>query len=81
MPSTFGLDGVGGVFRLADIDDAVDVEGDLLAVGAPVLVAEAVGVFAVKLGGKGVVAVGDGLLVDFVLAGRVGDLSREGMWC
>jgi hypothetical protein len=55
----------------------MDVEGDFLAVCAPVLVAEAVGVFAVVLGGKGVVAVGDGLLVDFVLARGVCDLSKE----
>lgn len=71
---TFGLEGIDGVFAFADVDYAVDVERDLLAVGAPVLVAEAVGVFAVMEGGIGVVAVGDGALVDFVLAARVGDL-------
>lgn len=73
---TFGLEGVDGVFAFADVDYAVNVERDLLAVGAPVLVAEAVGVFAVMEGGIGVVAVGDGALVDFVLAARVGDLSQ-----
>ena len=31
-----------GRVGLGDVDDAVDVEGDLLAVGAPMLVAEAV---------------------------------------
>jgi hypothetical protein len=74
---TFTVEGIGGDIRLADIDDAVDVERDLLGVGAPVLVAEAVGVFAVVLGSEGVVAVGDGLLVGLVLAVGVGDLSRS----
>jgi len=65
---TFRLDGIGGHLRLADVNDAVDVERHLLAVGAPVLVAEAVRVLSVSLGGEGVVAVGDGLLVDLVAA-------------
>lgn len=57
-----------------DIDDTVDVEGDLLAVGTPVLITEAVGVLAVVLGLEGEIAVGDGLFVYFVLGNWVGDL-------
>ena len=71
---TLGFQGVLLEFLLADVDDAVDVEGDLLAVGTPVLVAKAVGVFAVHLGVEAVVAVGDGLFVDLVLANGVDDL-------
>ena len=52
----------------------MDVEGDLLAVGAPVLVAETVHVLAVVLGVEGVVAVGHGLLHGLVLAEGVCDL-------
>jgi len=52
----------------------VDVEGDLLGVGTPVLVAEAVGVLSVVLGVEGVVAVADALVVDLVAAAGVLDL-------
>jgi hypothetical protein len=41
-----------------------------------VLVTEAVDVLAVVLGVEGEVAVRDRLVVDFVLADRVGDLKR-----
>lgn len=71
---TFRLQRVLRRLGLGDVDDPVDVEGDLLAGRAPVLVAEAVGVFAVVPGLEGVVAVGGGLLVDLVLAVGVGDL-------
>jgi len=54
----------------------VHVEGDFLGRSAPVLVAEAVDVLAVVLGVEREVAVGDGLVVDFVLADWVGDLGR-----
>lgn len=47
------LERVLGRVGLGDVDDAVDVERDFFAVGAPVLVAEAVGVLAVVLGFKG----------------------------
>lgn len=52
----------------------MDVEGDLLAVGAPVLVTKAVGVFAIVLGLEVVIAIGDGLFVDFVTTNWIGDL-------
>lgn len=42
--------------RLVDVDDTVDVERDLLAVGVPMLVPEAVGELAVLLGRECVVA-------------------------
>lgn len=74
-PRTFDFNGIGRQFRLGDIDDAVDIERDLLGVGAPVLVAEAVGVFAIAMGGKGVVAVGHASFLYLVIAGRIGDLN------
>ncbi len=58
----------------------MDIEGYFLAVGAPVLVTEAVGVLAVVLGVEAVVAVGDGLFVDLVLANGVCDLFRWEAW-
>lgn len=58
----------------------MDVEGDLLTVGSPMLVAEAVVVLSVGASNNGVVAVGDGFFVDDVLAIRIGDLST-GMKC
>lgn len=61
---------------LGYVDDAVHVEGDFLGVGAPVLVVEAVGVFAVFGGGEGVVAAGDAAFVDLVAAGGGLDLKR-----
>ncbi len=77
---TFGIQRIRLVLGFADVDDTVDVERDFLAVGAPVLVAEAVGVFAVVLGVEAVVAAGYRLLVDFVLANGVCDLFRWGVW-
>lgn len=77
---TFGIQRIRLVLGLADVDDTVDIEGDFLAVGAPVLVAKAVGVFAVVLGVEAVVAAGYRLLVDFVLANGVCDLFRWGIW-
>lgn len=73
---TFGLERIAGAVCFVDIYDAVDVEGDLLGVGDPVLVAEAVGVFAVVDGREGVIAVGNCPLVDLVLAYGVHDLSK-----
>lgn len=61
-------------FRLGNVDDAVDVEGYLLRVGAPMFVVEAVGVFAVFFCGKGVVAPRYSALVDFVGVGGCLDL-------
>lgn len=72
---TFSLQGILWRVRFGDVDNAVDVEGDLLAGRAPVLVAKAVEIFTVVLGIEGVVAVGGGLLKDFVLADWVCDLT------
>jgi len=68
---------VEGVLRsvgLRYIHDTVYVKGNLLGGSTPVLVAEAVDVFAVMLGFEGEVAVGGGLFKDFVLADGVGNL-------
>jgi hypothetical protein len=70
------LEGILWAVAFRDIDDTVDIEGNLFAVGTPVLVAEAVGVLAVVLGLEGEVAGRDGLFVDLVLGNRVGDLLR-----
>lgn len=60
------------------IDDAVDVERNLLAVCAPVLVAKAVGEFTVVFRVERVVAVRYTLLESLVLADGVRDLGDEG---
>jgi hypothetical protein len=60
---------------LAHVDNSVDVEGNLLGVGTPMLVTEAVDVFAIMFGSEGVVTVGDALFVRLVLTRGIGDLS------
>lgn len=71
---TLGLQRVLFGLVLRNVYYAVDVERDLLGVGAPVLVAEAIEVLAIMLGVEGVVAVGHVLLEGFVLAHGVRDL-------
>jgi hypothetical protein len=61
---------------LGDVDDAVDVEADLLCVGRPVFVAEAVEVASIHVGGKAMIAAADGALVDLVCVGWVLDLQN-----
>jgi hypothetical protein len=60
---------------LGDVDNTVHVEGYLLAVRAPVLVAEAVDVLAVVLRVEGVVAVRYVLLEGLILARGIRDLD------
>lgn len=57
---TFGLEGILRSFALRNVDNAVDVEADFLSTCGPVLIAEAVGVFAIATGVKAVVARRDG---------------------
>jgi hypothetical protein len=59
---------------LRHVDDSVDIEGNFFGVCAPVLVVEAVGVFAVFEGGEGVVAGGHAAFVNLVGAGGGFDL-------
>jgi len=63
--SDFPFQGILRRFRFGHVDNAVDVEGHLLGVGAPMFVVEAVRVFAVFFGGEGVIAARDTTLVDF----------------
>ena len=62
---------------LGHVDDAVDVEGDVLRGGRPLLVAEAVDEFAVQRGVEAVVARGYAELGDYVPAGGVLNLWWE----
>jgi len=62
---------------LGHVDNAVNVEADLLRVRGPVLVAEAVLEFAVMGCGERVVAGADRALVDFECVGGVLDLRCE----
>jgi hypothetical protein len=71
---TFRLKRILREFRFGDVDDSVDVEGDLLGVRGPALIAEAVDVFAVGVCGERVVFRGDGLLVVLAVLGGVFDL-------
>jgi hypothetical protein len=59
------------------VDDAVHVEADFLCVRAPVLVVEAICVFAVLGRREGVVAGRDAALVDLVASGGSLDLSQS----
>lgn len=74
---TLLLQGVLRRFRLGDVDYAVYVERDLLCVGAPMLVVEAVCVFAVFRRVEGVVAGGHAALVDLVAARWCLDLDTS----
>lgn len=55
----------------------MDVEGDFFRVGGPALVAEAVGVFAVSVRGKGVILVRDGLFVVLAVPQGILNLQRD----
>jgi hypothetical protein len=76
-PLTLLLQRVLGRFRLRDVDYAVHVEGHLLGVGAPVLVVEAVCVFAVLLSVECVVAGGHAAFVDLVVVMGCFDLRTS----
>lgn len=71
---TLFLDGVTGHVALIDVNHTVNVERNLLAVGTPVLVAEAVRVLAILLGCEGVVAGRHGLVVELITVRGVDDL-------
>ena len=58
-------------FTFGNVDDAVDIEGNLFCGGGPVFVGEAVNIFAVGVSVEGVVARGDGALMDEVVASGV----------
>jgi len=70
---TFCFQRIGRYLRLRHIDDAMDIKRDFLGRRAPMVVAEAVEVFAVVLGIEGVVARRDAAFVDLV--GIVGVLD------
>jgi hypothetical protein len=71
---TLLLQGVLRRLGLGHVDDAVDVERNLLGVCAPVLVVEAVDVLAVLGGVERVVAGGNAAFVDLEAAGGSLDL-------
>lgn len=71
---TLALKRIGRNIILADVDNSVDVEGNLLGVGAPALVSKAICVLSVALGGERVVAIGNCLFVGLVLALGIADL-------
>lgn len=77
MVRTLFVQWVGGHISLVHVDNAVNVEGDLLAVRIPVLVAKAVSELAILPRRKGVVAGCDGLFVELVLIRRVDDLPEK----
>ena len=60
---------------LWDVDNAVNIKGDLLGVCGPLLVAEAVCVLSVVLGDEGVVAGRNGSLIGFEASNWVVDLG------
>ena len=73
-PRTFCFQRITRCFRLRHIYDAMHIERNLLTRCRPVLITEAVDVFAVVFGLKAVIAGGDGELVDFVAVRRILDL-------
>ena len=83
LPASVGqltllLQGVLRRLRLGYVDDAVNVERNLLGVCAPVLVVEAVDVFAVLGRMERVVAGGNAALMDLEAAGGSLDLHAHG---
>jgi hypothetical protein len=56
----------------------VDVKRHFLRARRPALVAEAVGVFAVRARGEGVVLGGDGLLMVLEVSAGIFDLEHQG---
>lgn len=73
---TFDLEGILRHLVFGHVDNSVDVEGDLLGVRGPTLVAEAVVIFAVRLCGEGVVVGGNGLLEVLAVSQGILDLRR-----
>jgi hypothetical protein len=71
---TFGLQRILRHLGLRHVDNAVDVERDLLRIRGPALVTEAVVVLAVGVCGERVVFVGDGLLIVLAVPQGVLDL-------
>jgi len=76
MRLTFFLERVRGEIFLVDVYYAVDVERNLLGVGAPVLVSEAVDIPSVHLRREREIAVRNGLFESLVLACRGRDLYQ-----
>lgn len=72
---TFDLNGLLRHFGFGDVDNSVDVKGDLLGVGGPALVAEAVVVFSIGQGSEGVIIGGDGGLEVLAVALGILDLD------
>lgn len=68
---TFSINGVGGQFRLVDINNTMNIERDLFSSGAPMLITKAVRVFSVSVSGEGMVTSRDGPLIDFIVAAGV----------
>jgi hypothetical protein len=54
---TFSLERIRWSLRLGNIDNAVYVERNVLARSRPMFIAEAVNVFAIMMGGKGMVSI------------------------
>jgi hypothetical protein len=75
---TLPLQGVLRCLGLGHVDDAVNVERNLLGVCAPVLVVEAIDVLAVLGSVERVVARGNAAFVDLEAAGGSLDLRTHG---
>ena len=76
---TFDLERILRHLVFGHVDNSVDIEGDLLGVRGPALVAEAVVVLAVRLCGEGVVVGGNGLLEVLAVSQGILDLLRPGV--
>lgn len=72
---TFRIQGVLRQFGFRDVDNSMDVEGDLLRVGCPAFITEAVEELAVRVSGKGVVVGGEGLFEVLTVSQGVFDLN------
>ena len=54
----------------------MDIERDLLSVRRPTLVAEAVDIFAVRVGDEGIIFRGSGLFIILAISERIFDLNN-----
>lgn len=73
---TFGFQRVLRSISFRNVDNAVNIERDFLGIGSPVLVTEAVSVFAVVLGKEGMIAIGNTPFVDLILVRGSVDLVK-----
>lgn len=73
---TFEFEGILCHLVFGHVDNSMHIEGDLLGIGGPALITEAVVVFSVRLCGEGVIVRGNGLLEVLAVSQGILNLGR-----